>query len=78
MSVKSDDILEQALALAEPERAALASSIFESLEPADPKADEAWAAEIKSRVDELRTGKVKTVAWSQVRAELEAKLASIG
>jgi putative addiction module component (TIGR02574 family) len=42
-----------------------------------PKADhdEAWAAEIRRRVDAVVSGESRGVPWSQVRHEIEGKLA---
>lgn len=77
MSAKSHEVLEQALALSRSERVKLASSLLESLEPVDPGADVAWDEEIRRRAEELRSGKVTTIPWSEVRAELEAKLTAV-
>ncbi len=78
MSANTEKILEQALSLNESERAELANSILESLEPTDPDADSLWADEIKRRVEDLKAGRVETISWSEVRSELEAKLSSLG
>ncbi len=78
MSANTEKILEQALSLDESERAELANSLLESLEPTDPDADRAWAEEIRRRVEDLKAGRVETIPWSEVRSELEAKLRSIG
>jgi putative addiction module component (TIGR02574 family) len=41
----------------------------------DPGYDEAWSAEIRRRVEAVVTGKSKGVPWTQVRLEIEEKLA---
>jgi putative addiction module component (TIGR02574 family) len=42
--------------------------LIESLEEAaDEEAEAAWADEIRRRVEELDSGKAKTVPWSQAR-----------
>lgn len=52
--------------LPEDERAALAASLFESLDAeVDDEAPFAWDAEIARRVMELRTGAVKAVPWPE-------------
>lgn len=43
-------------------------------EPADPDAEEAWAQEIKRRVDEVRSGKVKLIQGEEVEKEMAARL----
>lgn len=49
-------------------RADLASSLIESLDPImDEDVDVAWQQEIARRVEELESGKVKTIPWTEVR-----------
>lgn len=38
--------------------------------------DEAWAAEIQRRFDDLRAGRSGLVDWSELKAELDADLAA--
>jgi len=64
-------ILEEALKLPVEARAALAGSLLESLdEVVDENVEAAWADEIARRVDELNTGKAKTVPWTQARRRI--------
>jgi len=64
-------ILEEALKLPIEARAALAGSLLESLDQVvDEDAETAWADEIARRVDELNTGKAKTVPWSEARRRI--------
>ena len=71
MSPKANEILEQALALDEADRATVAGALIESLEgPADPGAEETWSEVIKRRVEEIESGSVETVPWSEVRERL--------
>lgn len=69
------DLYREAAELSESERAELAGLLLESLE-AEPDAgvEAAWAAEIERRVGEIESGKVQTIPWEQVRAELHARL----
>ena len=78
MATTTKELYEQALALDESERATLANLILESLVPADPDAEEAWAKEIERRVKDLESGAIKTISWNEVRADLDTKLKSIG
>jgi putative addiction module component (TIGR02574 family) len=63
-----DDLLKKAMALPPEARAALASSLIDSLDQTiDENAEEAWKKEITRRMEELDSGKVKTVPWADVR-----------
>ena len=71
MSPKAREVLEQALALDEADRATLAGALIESLEtPPEPGAEQAWSEVIRRRVAELQSGDVQTVPWSEVRERL--------
>ena len=64
-------ILEEALKLPIEARAALAGSLLESLdEVVDENVEATWADEIARRIDELNTGKAKTVPWSEARRRI--------
>jgi len=66
-----EEILRQALNLDDKDRASLAGALIESLYgEAEPGAEEAWEAVIKRRVEELETGTVETVPWSEVKERL--------
>jgi len=43
----------------------------------DDETERAWDQEIKRRLDEYRSGKVKTISSAQVHAELKRKLNEI-
>ena len=66
------EILDKALALSIEERGMLIDRLVESLDdgPAEEGVEEAWNAEIKRRVDEVRSGKVKLIPGEQVLREL--------
>jgi putative addiction module component (TIGR02574 family) len=68
-------LLAQALSLSVEEQEALADSLISNL---GGKVDEAvvaaWEDEIKKRVTELDSGRVKTVSWTEVRQRDLAKL----
>lgn len=66
-----EDLYEQASHLPTEDRAELAGKLLESIEdPPDKGVEEAWAAEIERRIVEYRAGRVKTIPWSEVRANL--------
>lgn len=68
-----------ALALPVEERAKVASALLASLDdPADDPAEvqAVWMAEIRSRIDDLRSGRVRTIPLGQIRAELAERRVS--
>lgn len=71
MTRAAEKILSEALELEESDRATLAGLLIESLddEP-DEGWEEAWAAEIQRRADQLDSGEVSTIPWEEVRARL--------
>jgi len=59
-------LLKEALKLSPEARAALATSLLESLdETVDEGAEAAWAVEIGKRIRELDSGAVTPVPWSE-------------
>jgi len=56
----------------------LAGQLLKSLDEDDEKLsrkewDAAWKKELEKRIEDVRTGKVKTISASQVMAELRAR-----
>lgn len=81
MTRKAENLLEAALKLPQTERAALASALLRSLDEDDSAVgvdeadiEAAWAEELRRRADDLRSGRVATVPWDQVKADLEARI----
>jgi putative addiction module component (TIGR02574 family) len=72
MTPKASEVLAQAMQLSPQERELLIDELVESLDegPTEAGAEEAWAVEIKRRVDEIRSGKVKLIPGEQVLQEL--------
>jgi putative addiction module component (TIGR02574 family) len=72
MTAKSRSLLDAALALDDQERAGIAERLLESLGPDDEMPaselldEQAFAAEIERRCEEVREGKVELVPWSEV------------
>jgi putative addiction module component (TIGR02574 family) len=75
ISPEVSKLLEQALALSLEEQEALAESLICNL---GGKVDEAvvaaWDEEIKRRIEELDSGKSRTIPWTEVRQRNLAKL----
>ena len=68
MSHTAEDVLTNALSLTAEERGKVAATLIESLdEQVDDGADEAWAAEIQRRLDEIDAGKAQLIPWDEAR-----------
>jgi putative addiction module component (TIGR02574 family) len=69
------EILEKALALSTQERGLIIDRLIESLddEPAEEGVEAAWDEEIKRRVDDIRSGRVKTIPGEQVLQRLKTR-----
>jgi putative addiction module component (TIGR02574 family) len=75
MTHEANELLQKALALPEEERAQLASTLIDSLDPiTDENVEAAWQEEIGRRIEELRSRKAKTIPWDVVRKETRAIL----
>jgi len=72
MTPQVSEVLEKALALSTQDRGLLIDRLIKSLddEPADDGVEQAWADEIKSRVDDIESGKVEMIPGEQVLREL--------
>ena len=69
------ELLEKALTLSAQERGLLIDRLVESLDdaPVEEGVEEAWADEIKRRVDDVRSGRVETVPGERLRERLSAR-----
>lgn len=79
MATGVEEITQAALTLSERERAALASALLESLDESaqNPgEVQEAWTSEISSRVDDILSGKVKSIPHEEVLAGLAERRAA--
>jgi putative addiction module component (TIGR02574 family) len=73
--MEAGEILKHALTLSEKERAELASSLIDSLDPVvDADAELAWQEEIARRLEEVESGRAQTVPWDEVRRKGRALL----
>ena len=71
MSPTLRELYEKASQLPDSERAELAGLLIESLDAeVDDDAEAAWAVEIERRLADFDAGKVKTIPWEEVRAQL--------
>jgi putative addiction module component (TIGR02574 family) len=69
-------VLDAALALRPDQRADIAHKLLLSLEPADfdEDADEAWAAEIRRRLQAIREGRIVPRDWDEALARIRQGL----
>ena len=75
MTQQASELLQKALSLSEEERAELAGSLIESLDATvDETAEAAWNQEIARRIEDLDSGKEKTIPWEEVRSRISSKL----
>jgi putative addiction module component (TIGR02574 family) len=72
MTPHVSEVLEKALTLSTQERGLLIDRLIASLDDGatDEGVEQAWADEIKLRVDEIRSGKVETISGEQVLRDL--------
>lgn len=73
--MEAGELLKKALSLPDHERAELAGNLLDSLDTAvDEDAEAVWQVEIARRLEEVETGKVKTIPWDEVRKKGQALL----
>lgn len=72
--LKTDDLIEEAVSLPIEIRTKLVNKLLESLNPTERKIDELWVVEAEKRVEEIRTGKVKTIPGEDVFKRVRDKL----
>jgi putative addiction module component (TIGR02574 family) len=71
MNARVDHVLDEVLALTADERSAVAAALLDSLEDADTASiSDAWREEVKRRRNELRSGVVRALPWSEVKQRL--------
>ena len=68
------ELIEMAEALPIDERAAIVDRLLDSMYPHQKEIDELWRIEAERRVEEVRSGKAKTIPGEQVFREIEERL----
>lgn len=59
------------MSLDESERALIAATLIESLDPeAEARSEEAWEHEIEARLTQIDSGKVQTIPWTEARKQI--------
>lgn len=73
MTTTADELLSALMRLSPDDRGEVANQLMDSLDPtADLDAEAAWSEEIRIRVEDVRAGRVKGVAWPEARAQILA------
>jgi putative addiction module component (TIGR02574 family) len=70
MNPEVSELLKRALALTVDERAILANTLLDTLEPTNESVQKAWDAEVAHRIDDLKAGRAVTVPWEELHREL--------
>jgi putative addiction module component (TIGR02574 family) len=75
MTKTAEAVLAEALRLDVKTRAEIASELLASLDgPADPDAEQAWAAEIDRRVKALEAGTEPLESWDDVKRRIASQV----
>ncbi len=77
MTAEAKKIFEQALALPEPERAALIDALADSLQAVDEDLSPEWEAEIARRIDAVERGESTLIPGDEVEARIRRTLDGI-
>jgi len=64
--IKTKDIFDEAVSLPVEIRTKLVEKLLLSLNPSQKEIDKLWAKEAEKRVEEIRSGKVKTISGEKV------------
>jgi putative addiction module component (TIGR02574 family) len=74
MSLTTEELLDAALALPDPDRLEFVEVLAASLQPADRMPfDESWRDVIQRRTAELRNGTVAGIPWADVKRKAREK-----
>lgn len=71
------ELLAEALALPDDERAALMEALSDSFDPAPVELSPGWKVEIESRIAQIEHGELETVTWDEVEAKILGTLGKL-
>jgi putative addiction module component (TIGR02574 family) len=74
--IKTEDLFDEAISLPVETRTLLVDKLLQSLNPSQTEIDVLWAMEAEKRVEEIRTGTVKTVPGDQVFRKIRDRVGS--
>jgi putative addiction module component (TIGR02574 family) len=64
--IKTEELFDKAVSLPVEIRAQLIDKLLRSIHPVQKEIDELWATEAEKRVEEIKSGKVKTIPGDNV------------
>ncbi len=64
--LKTEELVKEAISLPVEIRAQIIDKLLESLNPSQKEIDKLWAKEAEKRVEEIQSGKVKTIPGEEV------------
>ncbi|MFQ5676619.1 MAG: addiction module protein [bacterium] len=73
MTTKTNELISIVESLPVDIKTKLIEKLLNSLHPTQEKIDELWAEEAEKRVNEIKTGKVKTIPGDEVFQEIRRK-----
>jgi putative addiction module component (TIGR02574 family) len=72
--IKTNELISEAISLPVEVRTLLVNKLLESLNPTKNEIDELWAKEAEKRVEDIKTGKVKTIPGEEVFKKIREKI----
>ncbi|MBP6003517.1 MAG: addiction module protein [Pyrinomonadaceae bacterium] len=75
MTATTMELFSMAGALPIKERSLLVERLLESMHPTDKEIDELWKIEVERRIDDIESGKVKTIPGDEVFAKIRERYA---
>ena len=78
MTASTMELFSMADALSIDEKSLLVERLLESMHPTNKEIDELWKIEVEKRVDDILSGKVKTIPGDEVFAKIRERYANIG
>ena len=73
MTAQTMDLMERAEMLPIDLKLELVDRLLESISPSQKEIDELWKIEVERRIDEVESGKVKTIPGDEVFAKIRAR-----
>ena len=74
--IKTKEIFNEEISLPVEIRTQLVEKLLLSLNPSQKEIDKLWAKEAEKRVEEIRSGKVKTISGEKVFKKIRARLSA--
>jgi len=68
---RTQDLIDEAISLPIEERSLLVDTLLRSMNPSNEENEQKWASEAKKRLEELRSGKVKSISGEEVFTEIQ-------